>query len=147
MGVRRIRAEMDISPGRKLPILLQGGDTRDRERLDANRAYITFLARPESMTWLSVEDEAPESATALVGDLKILIPIAGIIDKDAEIARLSREIGKKRADAKRGEGKLANEKFVDRAPAAVVEKERARVAELRDAIEQLQAQLERIEAL
>ncbi len=147
MGVRRIRAEMDISPGKQLPLLLQGGTDADRERLERNRRYVEFLARPESITWLRDGDVAPESATALVGDLKILIPMAGLIDKEAEIVRLTKEIGKKQTDVDKGEGKLANESFVAKAPAAVVEKERARVAELKAAVDQLNSQLEKIRAL
>ena len=92
-------------------------------------------------------DEAPESATALVGEMKILIPLAGLIDKDAELARLEKEIGKLQVNVDKTTAKLVNKSFVDKAPGAVVEKERERLAEMSKSIEQLKEQAEKIQAL
>ncbi len=147
LGVRRIRGEMNIAPGRPLPVLLQGGEARDHERLTAHWRYLEPLARLASARRLEPDEAAPESATALVGTLKILIPMAGLIDRDAELARLAKEAARRRKDLERGERKLANADFLERAPAEVVDKERRRVAELRDALARLDEQAERIRTL
>ena len=146
-GVRRIRSEMDIPPGKPLALLLQNASEDDKALYDANQTFIETLAKLEKSEWLNESDEAPESATALVGEMKILIPLAGLIDKDAELARLEKEIGKLQVNVDKTTTKLVNKNFVDKAPAAVVEKERARLAEMSKAIEQLQEQLEKIKAL
>ncbi|HEM47349.1 MAG TPA: valine--tRNA ligase, partial [Alphaproteobacteria bacterium] len=147
LGVRRIRSGMNIEPRRPLPVLLDHASDVDLERLAANRHYIEALARVQSMEVLAPGAEAPESATALVGEMKVLIPMAGLIDKAAETARLDKEIERLERDIQRAEGKLANPNFVDKAPAAVVDKERTRLAEQRTALGQLRDQLERIRRL
>ncbi len=147
LGVRRIRGEMNIAPGRPLAVLLQGGEARDRARAEAHWRYLQPLARLESVRWLAADDEPPEAATALVGDLRILIPMAGLIDREAELARLEKETARLRKDLERGERKLANADFLARAPAEVVAKERARAAELQAAIARLDEQAARIRAL
>ncbi|TNG03017.1 MAG: valine--tRNA ligase, partial [Gammaproteobacteria bacterium] len=147
VGVRKIRSGMDIDPRKLLPVLLQGGSNTDRERLQRNRHYLQSVGRIEDVTWLDGGESAPESATELVGNMKLLIPLAGLIDKDAESSRLKREIEKKTVALERCEQKLANPKFVDKAPAAVVDKERAKADELRSAITSLQEQLRRIQTL
>ena len=144
LGMRRIRAEMDIAPGKPLPVLLQNAQPADRQRYEANAAFIGFLARPESLTWLEDSDTPPESAMALVGEMRLLIPLAGLIDKDAELARLAKEIAKLEKNLEQSETRLNNESFVARAPAEVVDKERARVAEMRNALQELQAQHSKI---
>ena len=146
-GVRRIRAEMDIPPGRPLPVLLQHGGAEDRARLERNRAYLNTLGRLESIVWLEDDDTAPEAAIALAGELKILIPMAGLIDKAAELARLNREIDRLRKDLERGLTKLSNPDFLGRAPAEVVAKERARVAGVQNALAKMDEQLTRIQLL
>jgi valyl-tRNA synthetase len=145
LGVRRIRAEMNIAPGKPLPVLLANGSEEDRVRLERNQVYLRPLGRLESITWLAEDGAAPESAIALVGEMKVLIPMAGLIDKAAEIARLSREIEKLRRDLDKGAEKLNNTEFVGRAPAQVVEKERTRVTEIRAAVLRLEEQRERME--
>ena len=147
LGVRRIRGEMNIAPSKPLPVLLHHGGDRDRACLERHRRFVENLARVESVTWLEPKDVAPESATALVGEMQVLIPLAGLIDKAAESARLGKEIERLRRELERAESKLANPSFVDRAPADVVLKEKDRVTELRGAIEKLEGQLARIRAL
>ena len=147
LGVRRIRAEMNIAPGKPLPVLVRHGTAEDRGRLERHQRALTTLGRLESMTALSESEPAPEAATALVGSLKILIPLSGLIDQAAESARLTKEIAKLRKDLERGAAKLGNADFIGRAPATVVDKERARVAELQLAMTQLEAQLARIRPL
>ena len=147
LGIRKIRGEMNINPGRGLPVLLQGGGSRDRERMLRNQVFLKPLARLESVRWLDAAEPVPESATALVGDLKLLVPMAGLIDKQAERARLAKEIARLRKELASVEAKLANFNFVDRAPSEVVAKERQRAADLRQAVVQFDEQLARIERL
>jgi len=146
IGIRQIRSGMDIKPSQPLPVLLQNGSQQDKQRLDDNGQYIQALARTESITWLDT-DEAPESATALVGDMKVLVPMAGLIDKDAELARLNKEVDKLQKDIQRVEGKLGNSKFVDKAPEAVVQKERDKLADIKSALDNLTEQKAKIEKL
>ncbi|MCW8957159.1 MAG: class I tRNA ligase family protein, partial [Gammaproteobacteria bacterium] len=147
MGVRRIRSEMDIAPGKPLPVLMQNCQPLDKQRFENNQAFIHSLAKLESTTILENSDTAPESATALVGEMKLLIPLAGLIDKDAELARLNKEIAKIDSNLQKSSAKLTNPSFVDKAPEAVVNKEKARVAEMESAINQLQEQADKIAAL
>ena len=146
MGVRRIRSEMDISPGKALPVLLQNYSATDQTLFNDNEAFIKTLAKIESIEWLS-DEQAPESATALIGDMKILIPLAGLIDKDAEMARLEKEIGKISVNLEKSEAKMSNASFVDKAPEAVVLKERQRIEEMHTALKQLNEQLVKIQAI
>ena len=146
-GVRRIRSEMDIPPGKPLSLLLQNASDNDKTLYNDNQSFIETLAKIETSEWLADNDEAPESATALVGEMKILIPLAGLINKDAELARLEKEIGKLQANVDKTTAKLVNKNFVDKAPAAVVEKERERLAEMTRSIEQLEEQAEKIKKL
>jgi len=146
LGVRKIRSGYNIDPRKPLPVLLQNGSDQDQQRLAANRHYVTSLGRVESIAWLG-SAEAPESATALVAEMKLLIPMAGLIDKQAEQARLGKELERKRGDLERTENKLSNASFVDKAPAAVVDKEKLKAEELHAAIRQLEEQLQKIAAL
>ena len=146
-GVRKIRSEMDIAPGKPLPVLMSNANEDDQRIFDNNRSFIETLAKLESAEWLGAADDAPESATALVGEMQILIPLAGLIDKEAELARLTKEIGKLQSNIDKGQAKLANPGFTDKAPAAVVEKERVRVEELSKSLTQLQEQADKISAL
>ncbi|MER2527859.1 MAG: valine--tRNA ligase [Candidatus Competibacter denitrificans] len=147
LGVRRIRAEMNIAPGKPLPILLQHGSAEDQARLERQQRALTILGRLQSITWLSETEPAPEAATALVGSMNVLIPMSGLIDKAAEIPRLSKEIGKLRQEAERIAAKLGNANFIGRAPAEVVEKERSRLTELQTAVTKLEEQLNHIQRL
>jgi valyl-tRNA synthetase len=147
IGVRSIRGEMNIAPGKPLAVLLDHGGEQDRRRLEENRAFLSTLARLESVAWLEAGARPPVSATALVGGMRILIPMAGLIDKDAELTRLGKEIARLGKDLERAEGKLANPNYVNKAPAEVVEKERQRALEVRSALEKLEAQKAQIETL
>jgi len=147
MGVRQIRSEMDIKPGKPLPVICHNGSKLDHQRLDQNRSLLVSLAKLESIDWLKANDSAPESATSLVGDMNLLIPLAGLIDKDAELNRLHKNIEKLEQEANRIEAKLDNENFVSRAPAEVVSKEKEKLAEAQSALTTLQAQAERINAI
>jgi len=148
LGVRRIRSEMDIAPSKQVPVLLQNGDDNDKQKLASHEKLIASLARIESVTWLDAADDAPpESAMALVGEMKVLIPLAGLIDTDAELQRLDKEMTKLRKELEKCGGMLNNPKFVARAPEAVVAKERARMAEMEASLEKLSAQAEKIRSI
>jgi valyl-tRNA synthetase len=147
MGIRRIRSEMDIKPGQVLDVLLQNWSASDQAMYATSEAFARTLAKIGSVTWLEAGADAPESATALVGEMQILIPLAGLIDKDAEIARLNKEIEKLQKNLGGLEGRLNNPAFADKAPAAVLEQTRKQADEQRVALGQLQGQLEKIRAL
>ena len=147
VGIRNIRGEMDISPNKPLDVLLKNTDSEDQRRLSDNEAFLKALAKLESVTVLGADDQAPASATALVGEMEILIPMAGLIDKDAELARIAKTLEKVEKDLARTAGKLSNEKFVGKAPEAVIAKERAKLAEMEQTVAKLQEQKATIEAL
>ncbi|HQZ30314.1 MAG TPA: valine--tRNA ligase [Arenimonas sp.] len=125
--LRSIRSQMGISPARAVPLLLQDGSADDRALLERHGAALKFLAKLESIEWIT--DEAPASAAALLGGLKLLIPLEGLIDLGAETARLDKEIKRIAVEIGKCEGKLSSETFVANAPAAVVDQERARLAD------------------
>ena len=137
-GIRSIRSQMNIAPKKALPVLLKDAADLDQQRLQQNRDFISKLANLESIELLT--GEAPAAATALVGKMEILIPLEGLIDKDAEIARLDKEIAKLDKIIKQSAGKLSNENYVAKAPADVVAKERDKLAELEQALSQLTQQ-------
>ncbi len=147
LGVRRIRGEMNIAPGKPLAVLLQDGSASDLNFVKNSEAYLLKLGRLESIQWLDKNETAPESAVALVGNMKILIPMAGLIDKEAEMARLEKEIQKINKDLPRIEGKLKNPGFIDKAPAAVIEKEKEKLAKLQTTLANLNEQLNKIKSL
>ena len=147
LGVRKIRSGMNIEPRKPLPVLLQNGSTEDQRLLTENRNFLVSLARIDTITWLDAGSQPPESATALVGEMKVLIPMAGLIDKDAELARLAKEMDRLSGEAERIEVKLANPNFADKAPAAVVDKERAKLHETQSALAKLREQHGRIAAI
>ncbi|WP_067094975.1 valine--tRNA ligase [Marinomonas atlantica] len=146
-GVRNIRGEMNIAPSKPLEVFFRNGSEQDKVRMEANLAFLQKLAKIESVTWLEAGAEAPMSATALVGEMEVLVPMAGLIDKEAELARLQKEIDKASKDLQRIEGKLGNESFVAKAPEAVVEKEKAKCEDLKLVVARLEEQKASIESL
>ncbi len=147
IGIRNIRGEMDISPGKAIPVLLRNGNEQDQRRLDENRLFLTKLAKLEDITYLTADEEAPMSATQLHGDVEILVPLAGLIDKEAEAARLEKEIGKLEKNLAGITAKLSNAKFVDNAPVEIVATERERQRSNEAAIAALQEKLAMIHAM
>ena len=146
-AVRNIRGEMNIDPRRSLPVLLRGGDSTDAERLETFNRLIVELARLDSLDYVTEDSQIPECATALIGSLTVLVPMGAVIDREAELERLGREIEKLNEDLARTQGKLSNQNFVDKAPVDIVAKERERLESTRSAIAQLQAQQTRVERL
>lgn len=147
IGIRQIRSGMDIKPSKELPVLLQNGSDADKTLFETHENYLKKLAKLENITWLSAGDDAPESATALVGEMKLLIPMAGLIDKDVELKRLNKETEKLIKPIKALEGKLKNPGFTDKAPEAVVQKEKDKLAEMKTALVNLEEQKKKIEKM
>ena len=149
LAIRRVRGELDLPPGRKIPVTLVGPSDAERSRLGGKEVapHVRALARVDSIDILEAGAPLPKSATALVGDLEVHVPLEGIIDKDAEIDRLERQLGKLGKNLGRSRAKLENPSFRDRAPAEVVEKERRRAAELESSIGKLETQLEALRSL
>ena len=147
IGIRKIRSEMDIKPSKELPILLQNWTAEDKQTFDENAIFINALAKIENAQWLEKDAKSPESATALVGKMKVLIPLAGIIDKEAETARLSKEIEKIQKGLQGLEGRLNNPNFTDRAPEKVVNQVRQQANEQKAALVQLEEQLVKIQTM
>ena len=147
LGVRQIRGEMKISLAKRIDVVLANTSAEDQRRLSDLKPLLAKLAKLESVSLLAAGEEAPMSATALVGEMQVLVPMAGLIDKDAELARLDKELAKLEGEVKRVGGKLANEGFVAKAPAEVLDKERAKLAEAEQALGQLREQRARIATL
>ena len=146
-GLRNIRGELGISPGKPLPLLVTNASTEDAARLNRQAALLRFVGRLESISVIASEAELPPVSTALVGNMTLGVPLAGLIDVASEIARLDKEIARLAQEVARVEAKLSNESFVARAPADVVAKEREKIADNQRAQAALAAQREKIAAL
>lgn len=133
VAVRNIRAEMNIAHGKPLELLLRGCSEAVVRRVTENNTFLKTMARLESITVLPADDKGPVSVTKIIDGAELLIPMAGLIDKDAELARLAKEVAKVDVEIGKIESKLANEGFVARAPEAVIAKERERLVAFADA--------------
>jgi len=147
LGIRQIRGEMDISPARRLAVLLDDASGQDRTRVAAHGAYLSRLAGLESLRSLDAGETAPPAALAVVGAMQVLVPMAGLIDPRAELARLDKRATKLREEIHRATAKLANENFVRNAPPEVVAQEQGRVAEFERTLLSLEAQSGRVRML
>jgi valyl-tRNA synthetase len=146
-AVRNVRAEKNIPPSKELELLFKNGDDEDFRRAEENQTFLMKLAKLEKLTWLNEGDEEPMSVTQLVGDMEVLIPMAGFIDKDAEVERLVKSVEKLEKEIERVNNKLGNPGFTDKAPAAVIEKEKEKAAGFTRDIAKLKEQIEKIKAL
>jgi valyl-tRNA synthetase len=143
-GIRRIRAEMNIAPGKTIPLLLADGDATDRARAAKFAAQISFLARVDAPQWIDSGANEPAAAAAVVGSMRVLIPLAGLIDLGAEKTRLAKEIGRIEGEIKKCENKLGNANFVANAPAEVVTQERQRIADWGTQLTALREQMQKL---
>jgi len=144
LALRNIRGELNISPAKAIPALFSMGSARDQALLQANQLTLTKLAKLDSIVWVDDPAATPPASMQLAGDMEIRVPLAGLIDVAAEQARLGKETEKLKLEITRVEGQLANERFVANAPPAVVAKEQERLANVRGALLQLQAQLDKL---
>jgi len=133
VAVRNIRAEMNLSPSKPLEVMLRGASTDVVRRVTDNHNFLKTLARLDSLTCLAADEKGPVSVTKIIDGAELLIPMAGLVDKTAELERLAKEVSKLEIEIGKIEGKLSNEGFVSRAPEAVVAKERERMAEFEQA--------------
>ena len=147
LGVRQIRGEMDIAPSRKLEVLLQNAGTTDTAYLARNHSYLMRLAGIAAARTLAPGESAPIAAVALLGTLEILVPMAGLIEPEAELERLAKRQRRAQVEFQKMQTKLANSDFARNAPAEVVAKDHLRLSELRTEIDQLAAQVARVNAL
>jgi valyl-tRNA synthetase len=146
-GVRRIRSELNLAPARPLDVWLQGGDASDRERQQRFADALGQLARIQAVQWVGDDAQTAQCAVALVGELKILIPLKGLVDVEEELARLNKQLEREQRDLRKSEGKLGNKRFIDNAPEAVVEQERQRLSSHRANVQNFEEQLSRLESL
>ncbi len=146
-AVRAIRSEANIAPGEALEVLLGKASARDEENLEKHRQSLEKLAKVKSARVLKVAEEQPPALTALAGTLEVMVPMAGVVDVDKELARLNKELERMMADQARTSAKLQNKNFVDRAPEAVVVKEKQKLGELEAGIASITAQKSKIEEL
>ncbi len=144
LGIRQIRGEMDISPGKSLPVLLENSEGKDRAYAERNAHLLTRVGRVESVRPLAADETVPESASALLGNMRLLVPMAGIIDVEAEKARLGRLRERGNTDLERVRARLENADFVNNAPPAVVTKTRQQLADLEMQLSQLDEQMARL---
>ena len=147
LAVRQIRGEMNIAPSRRIPVLLKGASATDKAYAEQYRAYLERLAGIDTLTVLEPGATAPESATALVGELVVLVPMEGLIDVAAEAERLGKLLGKAEQELAKTRVKLSNENFVRNAPPEVVKTEREREADFERQANSIKAQLERLRGL
>ncbi|WP_257387082.1 valine--tRNA ligase [Tahibacter caeni] len=144
--LRRIRSEMNLAPSRTIPLIWVGGNAADRARVANFGAQIAFLARIDNQRWLADGEAEPAASAAIIGELKLLIPLAGLIDLGAEKVRLAKEIARIEAEIGKCEAKLGQPTFVANAPAAVVEEMRQRQAAFAAQLSGLREQAQRLEA-
>ena len=145
-GVRTIRGEMNINPSKELPILIQGASKQELEYINKNRPYLVKFGRFSSIETIDKTDKSPESATALVGSTKILIPLGSFIDAKSEIIRLSKELEKVQKNIEGVKGRLSNKAFTDKAPEDVIEKAREQLSDAEAAKSLLVEQIEKMDA-
>lgn len=147
VAIRNIRAEMNLSPSKKLDVLLRGASPAVVQRVTDNHSFLKTLARLDSITCLAADDKGPVSVTKIIDGAELLIPMADLVDKTAELERLAKEVTKLDVEIGKIESKLSNEGFVSRAPEAVVAKERERIADFEQAKAKLIEQQALIAAL
>jgi valyl-tRNA synthetase len=146
-GVRRIRSELNLAPSRLLDVQFQASSGRHREQFERFENLLAGVGRIGSFEWLDEDADTSQCAVALVDDLKVLIPLAGLVDVSAELQRLNKQLSREQGDLKRSAGKLGNSRFVDNAPAAVVDQERQRLEAHQSNVDGLCEQIRRLERL
>ncbi|WP_057680470.1 valine--tRNA ligase, partial [Xanthomonas euvesicatoria] len=126
-ALRRVRSELNVPPSKQVRLLLQADTADDRPRVARFASQLSFLLKLERIDWLDAGQDTPPSAAAIVGELTLLVPLEGLVDMDAERTRLDKEIKRVEGEIAKCNGKLGSATFVQNAPAAVVEQERARL--------------------
>jgi valyl-tRNA synthetase len=146
-ALRTIRSEMSISPSKLIPVYIRNSTPELKAILEKYKTTLMSLSRIARINYLENNEKAPVSASAVLGEMELLIPMADLIDKNAELARLIKEVAKLDKDINLAEGKLNNPAFTDKAPPEIIVKEKEKLAQAIQAKEKLQAHKERIESL
>jgi len=146
-GIRTIRAELNVPPGKMLDIAFQSGTDEDRQRQTQFVTLLTGVGRINHIEWLEDNADTSEYSVALVSDLKVLVSLKGLVNVEDELARLGKLLNREQGDLKKSTGKLGNSRFVDNAPAAVVEQERQRLASHESKVAGFKAQIAKLEKL
>ena len=146
-NIRTIRSEMSVSPAKRIDLIFDKGEKKDQQRVEDCNVFLKTLARVDNLTWHDAKEPLPASAKTVVGKLDIHIPLAGLIDKDAEIARLKKEIEKLNKEIEKATKKLNNPNYIKKAPADVVQQERDRLSKFEHTLEKLQQHYQRIQSL
>jgi len=145
LAVRRIRSERDIPPGKRLAVLVTGGNRSEHGWLDKYGDYIMSLGKIDSVS--RTGETTDDAVMALAGDMTLFVPLADLIDPEKEIAKLEKQLVKLKDDKERLHTKLSNRNFINRAPEEVVRKERERLQEIEIAVGKLEEQHRRILSL
>ncbi|HEY7906514.1 MAG TPA: valine--tRNA ligase [Wenzhouxiangella sp.] len=150
-GLRSARTELNLAPGKRLPLMIEQGSDQDRERMDRLGGLVRHLARLESVEWLAPSEEGEDRSAGcsviLVGQMRLLISLAGLVDFKEELERLSKQLEREQKGLTATKGKLSNERFVANAPDDVVDKERQRLAQHEHAVAELATSIEKLKAL
>ncbi len=144
-GIRNIRAELNVPPGKMLNVAFQAGNDSDRQREQQFSTLLQGLGKIEPVEWLDIDADTSQYSVALVGDLKVLVSLKGLVNVGDEIARLEKLLNRELGDLERSEGKLGNSRFVDNAPAEVVEQERERLIIHRTKVAGFEEQIRKLE--
>ena len=147
VAVRTIRSESNIPPGDELGLILGNTVADDSARVTRHKQALAKLAKVASITIAKSGEEQPPTLSALAGTIEVMVPMAGVIDVDKELARLDKELDRLTAERGRLAGKLSNDNFVARAPADVVDKERAKLADIETSISSITTQKSKMEEL
>ncbi|MBW4650414.1 MAG: valine--tRNA ligase [Kastovskya adunca ATA6-11-RM4] len=143
--IRNLRAEADVKPGVKVPIILQSAKDEERQILEAGESYIQDLAKVNNLTITpALEEELRNSMAGVVGTVQVLMPLAGIVDVEALRAKLEKGLNKVQAEAKALSGRLENPNFVNKAPETVVQGAKEALAEVEKQAEILSNRLTRL---
>ena len=146
-AVRNIRGEMGLGNARLLPVLLQNTTEAEKAQITRIEALFKALAKVESITFLADAEQPPLSSSSVVGHVSVFVPMKGLIDPKAELGRLQKDLDKVQKQHDQIATKLSNEGFVAKAPAAVVEGEKVKLAEFADQLAKIKANMEQIAAL
>jgi valyl-tRNA synthetase len=144
VAVRNLRAEYNVPPSRELDVTVQLASADPKAVLEQHGGLVRTLARIGKLTLTGAGDAPGGTVVSVVGDAQVCVHLAGTIDFDAEMARIDKDLGKTEKERAGVQGRLGNASFVERAPADIVEKERARLKELEDKIARLKTSIERL---
>lgn len=146
-AIRTIRSEMCISPAKSIPLYIRNHTPLLRERIEKYQDTLKALSKLNHIQYLKTQEKTPIAATAVLGEIELLIPMADLIDKTAELSRLTKELAKLDKDVNLAEIKLNNPKFTEKAPLEIIAKEQEKLTQAKKTKEKLIQHKKRIELL